>query len=254
MTGKEGILMKNKKTCPIFTGKIENFGYEILFKNRYKEILQKRIGGKHGIYALYDKAGNLYYIGQTNKMISRIKYHKKDHHAKKWETFSVFLTRSKQYPVYFEDAVISIVGPTKGNRQKPLKIKSMNSQIEKDMEETDRKNRKRMTRKKSSKGSTKKKRRIKAFKKKRAGKNHSDNPFKKRVTLRATYKGKKYTADWLQSGKAKYPKRNGKTYPSHHAVAQMIVDKVCGQPTGVTGTHFWTVQKKRNKWVKLCNL
>ena len=241
--------MKTKKNHPIFTGKIEKFSHEILFKNRYKDILRKRIGGKHGIYALYDKDEKLYYIGRTTQMIRRIKYHKNDLHAKKWETFSVLLTRSKQYATYLEDAFISIADPTKGNIQKPLKIKSLNQQIAEDMREIDDKNRNRITGKKPSKRNTKKKKQARAVK--RASKNHSGNPFKKRVTLRATYKNKKYTAHWLVSSKAKY---KGKTYRSPHAVAQLIVDKVCGQPTGVAGTKFWQAQKKPNKWVRLCDM
>ncbi len=246
--------MKNKKAHPIFTGKIEKFNHEILFKNRYKEILRKRIGGKHGIYALYDKDENLYYIGQTNQMIKRIQRHKNDHHARRWETFSVLLTRSKKYPTYLEDAVISIAGTPKGNRQKPLKITQLNQQIAEDMRETDDKKRHQITGKKPSKRNTKKKRRTKAVRRrKRASKNQRGNPFKKRVTLRAEYKGKKYTARWLQSGKVKFKRYRAKPYSSPHATAQAIVNKVCGQPTGVTGTKFWKV-KKRNKWVSLCDL
>lgn len=245
--------MKIKKSQPIFTGKIEKFSHEILFKNRYKEILHKRIEGRHGIYALYDKDKNLYYIGQTNQMKKRIQYHKKDHHAKKWETFSVLFTRKVNYPVFLEDALISIAGAPKGNKQKPLKIKSLNSQIEKDMKEIDDKKRHKITGTKLSKRNTKKKRRIKAVKTRGSRKNQEGNPFKKRVTLKADYYGKEYTAKWLQSGKVKFEKYRDKPYSSPHALAQVIVSRVNRRPMGTYGKRFWKV-KKRNKWVKLCDL
>ena len=244
--------MKTKKIRPIFTGKIEKFNHEILFKKSYKEVLRKRIEGKHGIYALYDKDEKLYYIGQTSQMRKRImRHHQEDHRVKKWETFSVLFTRSLHYPTFLEDALISIIGTPKGNRQKPLKIKKLNNQIEKDIREVANRKVDKMVGKKTSKRRTKNKKRTKTFNKKRSSKSHNRNPFKKRVTLRAEYKGKEYTANWLQSGKAKY---KNKTCNSPHAVAQIIVDKVCGRPTGVAGTRFWTVQKAPNKWVRLCDL
>ncbi len=238
------------KKTPIFSGKIEKFDHKILTNYEYKNILSKHISGKSGIYALYNKNENLYYIGRTTRMFKRIKDHKQDHHAKKWETFSVLFTKSEQHAGPLEDAFISIIKP-KGNKKTPLKIKSLNKQITKEMQEVSAKTIHDLTEKKSLKRNIKKKKRIKAVKKRKTNKTQAGNPFKKRVTLRAQYKNKKYKAYWLPSGKVKYKSKN--PYNSPHAVAQYIVNNVCGKKTGVN-KKFWKVQKKRNKWVSLYDL
>ncbi len=243
--------MKTKKTHPIFTGKIEKFNHEILFKRSYKEILRKRIEGKHGIYALYDKNEELYYIGQTNQMKKRIQYHKKDHHANKWETFSVLFTRRSHYPAFLEDAFISIVGAPKGNKQKPLKIKPLNSQIEKDIREVANKKVDKMVGKKPSKRNTTKQRRRKVVKKRRSSKDQGGNPFKKQVSLIGQYKGgKEHRVFWLASGKVRYKDKN-KKYKSLHALTMKII-KRSGRPTIDVYREIWKV-KKGNEWVIINN-
>jgi len=56
-----------------------------LFKQRLREIM------KHyaGIYALY-QGENIYYIGLTTNLLGRIKWHLKDQHAGKWNSFIIF--------------------------------------------------------------------------------------------------------------------------------------------------------------------
>ena len=237
--------MKTKKLqSKIFKEKLEKFDYRILTDNSYTEIVNKEIKGKHGIYVLYNKEGDIHYIGKTSVIKQRLNRHINDRHKKKWVRFSVFLTKTKRHLDDLEDAFISIAGP-KGNDQNRRIIPSMRQRITKAMK----KNIDEMSGEKSSKRNTTKQRRKKAVKKRRSSKNHSVNPFKKRVILRKTYKGIKYEAIWLKSGKAKY---KGKEYNSPYAIAQVIVEKVSKRQT-VWAQRFWRV-KKGNKWVRLCDL
>jgi len=56
-----------------------------LFKQRLREIMRHYAG----IYALY-RGKNVYYIGLTTNLLGRIKWHFKDQHAGKWDSFIIF--------------------------------------------------------------------------------------------------------------------------------------------------------------------
>ncbi len=62
---------------------------EILDNPAFKKGLRKIMKGYSGIYALYRKK-KLYYVGLTGNLFSRIKWHLKDRHAGKWDSFVIF--------------------------------------------------------------------------------------------------------------------------------------------------------------------
>ena len=244
--------MKTKPT--IFKEKLEKFNYKILTDERYKNIVKKEIGGKHGIYVLYNKKGNIYYIGKANAIMKRIKQHKNDRHSKKWDTFSVFLTKQANYLDHLEDAFISITEP-KGNNQNRRTVPSMTTRIIKAMKKADNEYRNKIYGEKPSKLTntvklnSKKKLQTKITPKKELHNSQDINPFNKTVVLKKVYKDKEYQALWLASGKVKY---NGKLYKNRYAVAKEIVQKVSGRST-VYSDSFWKI-KIENKWISLSKL
>lgn len=45
---------------------------------------------KHGIYALYNKKGRLYYSGKASDLATRLNQHLKDSHAESWDVMTLF--------------------------------------------------------------------------------------------------------------------------------------------------------------------
>ena len=64
---------------------------KVIFEKRYRKIIRQEIANKPGVYALYDKKDNLYYVGRASKLARRINAHLKDQHSGKWtHFFSIF--------------------------------------------------------------------------------------------------------------------------------------------------------------------
>jgi hypothetical protein len=80
------------------------------------EAIEKTMKGKSGIYALYNK-DKLYYVGLAASLRGRVKQHTKDKHAKKWDTFSVYIINRAKFLADVE-AIILRIGKPKGNSQK----------------------------------------------------------------------------------------------------------------------------------------
>ena len=62
---------------------------EILDNTVFRQGLRETMKGFSGIYALYKK-DKLYYVGLTTNLFGRIKWHMKDRHAGKWDSFVIF--------------------------------------------------------------------------------------------------------------------------------------------------------------------
>ena len=90
----------------------------------FKDILEKSLRRRHGIYALYRK-NQLYYVGLASDLSGRLNHHLKDRHAKSWDRFSVYLTIQSDHIRELEALAIRISSP-KENRQKGKLRKSQN--------------------------------------------------------------------------------------------------------------------------------
>ena len=238
--------MKNKRLpSKIFKEKLEKFDREILINNICIDIVDKEIKGKHGIYVLYNKKGDIYYIGKASAIKQRLKDHRNNHEkSKKWTRFSVFLTKKLSYLDHLEDALISIVEP-QGNGNKRRIIPSMNKRIKNAIN----KNIDEMSGEEKSSKRNKKKKKAKVIKRQKASKNHSGSPFKRRVTLRGQYRGgKEHRVFWLANGQVRYKDKN-KKYNSLHALTLKII-KPSGRKTVNVKREVWRV-KKGNSWVRL---
>ena len=83
-----------------------------LFAQRLKDIMRRYAG----IYALYRKE-ELYYVGLTRNLLGRIRWHLRDRHAGKWDTFIVFRIERVKYLKDIETLIHHLVDAP-GNRVK----------------------------------------------------------------------------------------------------------------------------------------
>ena len=227
------------KKSSILTKKVIGIPVTLLTDKKYRSIVKEEFKNKYGIYALYNKKGKLYYVGlaHNSTLEKRIRQHLRDKHSNKWDSFSIFFTKKKQYIRDIESIILSIVPETKGNTQKAKwgRDGELKSRIRKAMKEIDKE-----TRTFRKIGSTKKKKRKK---KKRVS---LKNYFKNVRPLKREYKNKVHKAKLLKSGKIRY---EGKDYETPSAAAKAVI-----KVRSPNGWIFWFVKDHKNKWVKLSKL
>lgn len=80
--------------------------------------LDSTLSAKHGIYALYDKKGRLYYSGRAADLPRRLNQHLKDRHGESWETMTLFQVVRSSNVGNLEGLVIAAARPP-GNKQRP---------------------------------------------------------------------------------------------------------------------------------------
>lgn len=101
---------------------LENLARDVL--ERYPHVIAVQIKGRRGIYALY-RRDRLYYVGLATNLLSRLKQHLKDQHAKSWDRFSVYVTVHDEHMRELESLLLRIGAP-KGNKRSGKFIKSTN--------------------------------------------------------------------------------------------------------------------------------
>ena len=224
-----------------------------IFDADYKEIrnLIKQTKNKHGVYALYDKKEELYYVGQTKRdIINRVKQHLTDDHRGKWERFSIYFTKKPQQACEMEAVILSMVPKPKGNKQKKSRI-GEDKGLMKLMEQLDKEisNRKSLFPKEDrTRQQAKQSNRKTTQRKLKAGNKRAldlvvdlfgiDKP------LKATHKKQEYRAMLLTSGKVLY---KGKEY-SLSGAGKVVT----GLETN--GWIFWQIQDHKNRWITLSDL
>ena len=224
---------------------------KFVFQTQYKQIrdlIRQKAKNMHGVYALYDKKGRLYYVGQTKKdVIKRVKQHLNNKHRGKWQYFSIFLTKKEWQAREVESIILSVLPELKGNTQNRSKIgedKKLTKAIERLKKEIDKRPilaaigpKKRQQAKKSN--------RKKATQRKSKAGNKSlslVNLFETDKPLKSTpYKGQEYRAMLLTSGKVLY---NGKEYSPSKA------GKVA-RGLETNGWTFWQIQDHKDNWITL---
>ena len=233
------MMKKRKQDSMILTGKLEKMSKKIFSGKEYKKIINKRIGNRSGVYALYDDK-ELYYVGRASDLATRVNDHLKNKHSALWTHFSVYFTEAKND---LEAVIIAIAKP-KGNTTKPkLKLKEekkLKTLINQDIQKSQKEERELLGLEKKQHPSKKKSKKRPNLK----------NYFEKSKPLMKTYKGKTYKATLLKSGKIKY---KNKIYNSPSSVARVIVSKYSPK-SQINGWNFWSVKNNDNNWVKLADL
>jgi hypothetical protein len=223
------------KSRKLVSGYLEQVSSRV-FSSFPKEVTAL-VGKQHGVYALY-KGNRLYYVGLASNLKGRIKQHLRDKHAGKWDKFSLYLVRKADHIKELESLILRIADPkgnaTKGrlpraeNLKAELKSKIKNAQSN---ELVDILNVKSARRKKAR------------TKTPVTGKRSPTMaPFvSSSFRIRATYKGKTFTARVRADGRINY---NGTLYSSPSQAGKAVR----GRPTN--GWTFW-YYGDAGKWVKL---
>ncbi|MDB9787268.1 GIY-YIG nuclease family protein [Bacteriovoracaceae bacterium] len=228
-------IMGKKKEKQLVTQYLEGISSKAL--EDYQHILKDYAGKRHGIYALYKKK-KLYYVGLASSLKGRLKSHLRDRHAKKWDSFSIFLTLDNSYIKELETLVLHIVSP-KGNTQRGRFIKgeNLNRRFKRDVLNDMKSHLDFVVGKTINKKKSKK--RIK-----------SDGPILGQygiasIKIRGFCRGKKYCGYVLKNGEVRF---QNKRYNSPSEAGR------AARGTGTNGWFFWYYLRSPGDWVKIDNL
>src|SRR6478672_2340893 len=105
--------MTRSKRPKLVTQYLENIASEAFEK--HADVIRQFVRGRNGVYALYRK-GKLYYSGLASDLRGRLRWHLRDRHAQRWDTFSVYLTIGDQHLRELESLILRVAQPP-GNRQ-----------------------------------------------------------------------------------------------------------------------------------------
>jgi len=205
----------------------------------YPEVVQGLIRRRPGVYVLYRKR-RVYYIGLASNLMGRLTSHLKDHHQGLWDRFSVYLAGDAEHIKALESLLLRIVEP-KGNKQSGRfpGARNLLALMNRRMTEIDADRRARLL------GGAVAERRLRSQAKKGRTAAVFAGLSERRVSLRATYKGRRYRASLRKNGTIGF---NGKVYASPSAAAMRIVKR------RVNGLWFWRFRNKKRNWVPLRTL
>ena len=115
---KKPVMTKKKRTTrgALIKGMSRRLPSEILDNPVFEERLKALLRKDAGIYALYED-DKLYYVGLTRNLFGRIRWHLKDRHAGRWDSFVVFRIKRVSYLKDIETLITRIID-VPGNRQR----------------------------------------------------------------------------------------------------------------------------------------
>ncbi|GBC68348.1 hypothetical protein HRbin01_00027 [archaeon HR01] len=107
--------MKRRVKARLVIYYLEKRGRELLEK--YWRDIDETIGRtKIGVYALYAKSGNIYYLGVARKnIVKKLLHHLNDRHKNKWYSFSLYVCKSLKQISALETLFLRLSRP-KGNK------------------------------------------------------------------------------------------------------------------------------------------
>ncbi|MFZ3202187.1 MAG: GIY-YIG nuclease family protein [Candidatus Acidiferrales bacterium] len=69
---------------------------------------------RQGLYALYKKNGELYYVGRASDLLQRLSAHRSDLHGKKWDKLAIYIINEK---LKLHDVESLLIGGIETRRQ-----------------------------------------------------------------------------------------------------------------------------------------
>jgi hypothetical protein len=84
-------------------------------KEKFVEFLRDH--EKQGLYALYKKNGELYYVGRASNLLQRLATHTADLHGKKWDKLAIYIIDEKLTLHDVESLLIAVSKP-EGNKNR----------------------------------------------------------------------------------------------------------------------------------------
>jgi hypothetical protein len=239
--------MPKKKHRRLVQGNLERISSKVF--DIYHDEITELVGRQHGVYALYKK-NRLYYVGLAKNLRGRVKHHLKDRHAKKWDSFSLYLIRNVNYLRELESLLVHIAEP-KGNiaRGRFARSENLLDALNKMMSASDRQRRDETLaggkRRRPAKSKRRKRVAIGNATTRKERKPVLSGVFQAGMELRAKYKGSDYTATVDEEGKIH---SRGKIFNSPSMAAIEIVGH------SKDGWLFWRYKDKDGNWVKLDNI
>ena len=231
-----------RKSRKLVLGYLERVSSKVFsdFSTELTELVSKQ----HGVYALY-KGDRLYYVGLATNLRNRIKHHRLDKHAGKWDKFSLYLVRNVEHIKEIESLILRIATP-KGNavRGRLPGAENLKRDLQAKIQKAQKKQLGKLLGSKIHSRQPRKKKKVRESNNK--NRQPSLAPYIKRgFRIRRVYKGKLYIATVLNSGRIKY---DGDIYNSPSMAGTAIVNRP------VAGWHFWKYRTKKGEWVKLDEL
>ena len=226
---------KARRTVNLVTNRLENVSKDVF--TQHFALITELVGESPGIYALYD-GDDLYYVGKSSELRTRVRHHLKDRHGASWSHFSLYLVSHEEHIHEIESLLVRIANP-KGNRVVPrgksagLLVRKLKSLIRKRQKE-------------ELAGLFAPTRKMQAPDRRGA----SGRPaslvglVEKRTPLFRTYKGREYKAILSPDGVISH---SGKKYKSAPAAAKAVVSRV----SAVNGWMFWYIKNQMGDWVHL---
>lgn len=226
---------KSRRDVNLVTNRLENVSKDVF--TQHFALITELVGESPGIYALYD-GDDLYYVGKSSELRTRVRHHLKDRHGASWSHFSLYLVSHEEHIHEIESLLVRIANP-KGNRVVPrgksagMLVKKLKSLI-----------RKRQKEELASLFAPTRK--MQAPDRRGA----SGRPatlvglVEKKTPLFRTYKGKEYKAMLGSDGVISIA---GKKYTSASAAARAVVSR----KGAVNGWNFWYIQNQLGDWVRL---
>jgi hypothetical protein len=86
-------------------------------ENREKFAAFLREHEKNGLYALYKKNGELYYVGRASNLLGRLQIHRSDLHGKNWDRLAIYILDEKVTLHEVESVLIAVSKPP-GNKNR----------------------------------------------------------------------------------------------------------------------------------------
>lgn len=122
--------MRSQQFAPFVRKHIAEISRALLEgENREKFVDFLKTHEKHGLYALYTKAGELYYVGRASNLVQRLSTHTSDLHGKKWDKLAIYILDERLKLHDVESLLIAVSKPEgntnrgrlKGDLKKELK-------------------------------------------------------------------------------------------------------------------------------------
>jgi hypothetical protein len=224
------------------TGLVREFIEKIsgsMLEDQYRPAVAALIRGHAGIYALY-KGDRLYYVGLATNLMSRVRQHLKDRHAKRWDKFSVYLANDNEHIKPLESLLLRIVNPGGNRVQGRLPgAKDKKRALHVAMRDHD------SNRYAALLGGNVARRQVRKKTSQANGSLVLAGLVERRIPLRAEYKGEQYVATLRKDGYIGYA---GEKYESPTAAARAII------PRHVNGWMFWRYRHPKKGWVRLSEI
>lgn len=109
---------RSKGSSPLVRKHISEISRALLEgENKEKFAAFLREHEKQGLYALYKRNGELYYIGRASNLLQRLSAHRSDLHGKKWDKLAIYILHGRLKLHDVESLLIAVSKP-EGNKNR----------------------------------------------------------------------------------------------------------------------------------------